>query len=41
MLDTFHPLKLTKEATQIEDEDYWKKFKGTPKAFMVPPQLRN
>lgn len=29
MLDTFHPLHLTKEAGQIEDEDYWKSWKTT------------
>lgn len=27
MLDTFHPLKLTKEAVQIEDDSYWKSWK--------------
>lgn len=28
MLDTFHPLKLTKAALQIEDEDYWKSWRA-------------
>ncbi|HEY3781278.1 MAG TPA: homogentisate 1,2-dioxygenase [Fimbriimonadaceae bacterium] len=27
MLDTFHPLKLTKAAIGIEDDDYWKSWK--------------
>lgn len=26
MVDTFHPLKLTREALQLEDEDYWKSW---------------
>jgi homogentisate 1,2-dioxygenase len=29
MLDTFHPLKLTKAAEQIEDDSYWKSWKTT------------
>ncbi len=29
MLDTFHPLKMTKSALQVEDEDYWKSWKVT------------
>jgi homogentisate 1,2-dioxygenase len=29
MLDTFHPLKMTKAAEKIEDEDYWKSWKTT------------
>ncbi|MCH8273882.1 MAG: homogentisate 1,2-dioxygenase [Armatimonadetes bacterium] len=28
MLDTFRPLKLTREALEIEDESYWKSWKG-------------
>ena len=27
MVDTFHPLKMTREATQIEDDSYWKSWK--------------
>ena len=27
MVDTFHPLKLTKEALEIEDDSYWKSWR--------------
>jgi homogentisate 1,2-dioxygenase len=26
MVDTFRPLKLTKEALELEDPDYWKSW---------------
>jgi homogentisate 1,2-dioxygenase len=29
MVDTFHPLKLTKDALALEDPDYWKSWKTT------------
>jgi homogentisate 1,2-dioxygenase len=28
MMDTFHPLKVTKDALSIEDEDYWKSWQA-------------
>ncbi len=36
MLDTFHPLMLTKEALSLEDEDYWKSWQKKGAMDSVP-----